>query len=334
MGTCFGVSLFLFVNFEKTDKMRIPALSDIQAAHERIKPFIHNTPVLTSQLLNGHFGCELFFKCENFQKVGAFKFRGATNAVLSLSSQERSMGVVTHSSGNHAAALALAARMNGVKANIVMPGNAPAVKKNAVAGYGASITFCKPTQQAREETTRMIMKESGATLIHPYDNFNVICGQGSAALELLEEENDLDVIIAPIGGGGLMSGTSIYTKGFSSNIQVIGAEPANADDAYRSFTTGKLMPSVNPLTIADGLLTSLSELTFSIIRSKVDAIYTVKEESIIECMLLVWERMKIIIEPSSATVLAVVKENPGVFRGRKAGLIISGGNVDFRNLPF
>jgi threonine dehydratase len=314
--------------------MRIPALSDIQAAHERIKPFIHNTPVLTSQLLNGHFGCELFFKCENFQKVGAFKFRGATNAVLSLSSQERSMGVVTHSSGNHAAALALAARMNGVKANIVMPGNAPAVKKNAVAGYGASITFCKPTQQAREETTRMIMKESGATLIHPYDNFNVICGQGSAALELLEEENDLDVIIAPIGGGGLMSGTSIYTKGFSSNIQVIGAEPANADDAYRSFTTGKLMPSVNPLTIADGLLTSLSELTFSIIRSKVDAIYTVKEESIIECMLLVWERMKIIIEPSSATVLAVVKENPGVFRGRKAGLIISGGNVDFRNLPF
>jgi threonine dehydratase len=224
--------------------------------------------------------------------------------------------------------------MNGVKANIVMPENAPAVKKNAVAGYGASITFCKPTQQAREDTTRMIMEKTGATLVHPYDNFNVVCGQGTAVLELLQEKNDLEVVIAPIGGGGLMSGTSIYAKGISSTIQVIGAEPANADDAYRSFTTGKLFPSVNPVTVADGLLTSLSELTFSIIRSKVDTIYTVKEESIIECMLLVWQRMKIIIEPSSATVLAVVKENPGVFRGRKTGLIISGGNVDFRNLPF
>jgi threonine dehydratase len=328
------VSLFLFVNFEKTVEMRIPVLSDIQSAYERIKPYIHYTPVLTSQLLNDHFGCELFFKCENFQKVGAFKFRGAANAVLSLSAEERSLGVVTHSSGNHAAALALAARMNGVKANIVMPENAPSVKKNAVAGYGASITFCKPTQQAREDTTRIIMEKTGATLVHPYDNFNVVCGQGTAVLELLQEKNDLEVVIAPIGGGGLMSGTSIYVRGISSSIQVIGAEPANADDACRSFTTGKLFPSVNPVTVADGLLTSLSELTFSIIRSKVDTIYTVKEESIIECMLLVWERMKIIIEPSSATVLAVVKENPGVFRGRKTGLIISGGNVDFRNLPF
>jgi len=326
--------LFLFVNSEKTDEMRIPVLSDIQSAYERIKPYIHNTPVLTSQLLNDHFGCELFFKCENFQKVGAFKFRGATNAVLSLSYEERAKGVVTHSSGNHAAALALAARMNGVKAYIVMPENAPGVKKNAVAGYGASITFCKPTQQAREDATRIIMEKTGATLVHPYDNFNVICGQGTAALELLVERDDLDVIIAPIGGGGLMSGTSLYVKGISNSVQVIGAEPAKADDAFRSFATGKLFPSVNPLTVADGLLTSLSELTFSIIRRKVDAIYTVKEESIIECMLLVWERMKIVIEPSSATVLAVVKENPGVFRGRKTGLIISGGNVDFRNLPF
>ena len=320
--------------FWKKDEMRIPELSDIRAAHERIKPYIHKTPVLTSSLLNKHFSCELFFKCENFQKVGAFKFRGATNAVLSLSPEERKMGVVTHSSGNHAAALALAARINGVKANIVMPENAPAVKKNAVAGYGASITFCKPTQQAREETTRMIMENTGATLVHPYDNFNVICGQGTAALELLSEKNDLEVIIAPIGGGGLMSGTSSFIKGINKEIQVIGAEPANADDAYRSFTTGKLCPSLNPVTVADGLLTSLSELTFSIIRRNVDAIYTVKEESIIECMLLVWERMKIIIEPSSATVLAVIKENPGVFRGKKTGLIISGGNVDFRNLPF
>ena len=312
----------------------MPELADIRSAYERIKPFIHKTPLLTSQLLNDHFNCELFFKCENFQKVGAFKFRGATNAVLSLSPEERKTGVVTHSSGNHAAALALAARMNRVKADIVMPENAPSVKKNAVAGYGASITFCKPTQQAREEATRKIMEESGATLIHPYDNFNVICGQGTAALELLDEKNDLEVIIAPIGGGGLMSGTSACVKGISKNIRVFGAEPANADDAYRSFTTGILHPSVNPKTVADGLLTSLSELTFSIIRSNVDAIYTVKEESIIECMLLVWERMKIIIEPSSATVLAVVKENPALFKGKKTGLIISGGNVDFRNLPF
>lgn len=328
------VPVFLFLNFEKISKMSMPELSDIESAYGRIKPFIHNTPVLTSSLLNDHFGCELYFKCENFQKVGAFKFRGAMNAVLSLSSEERAKGVVTHSSGNHAAALALAARINGVKAYIVMPENAPVVKKNAVAGYGGSITFCKPTQLAREETTRMIMEKTGATLIHPYDNFNVICGQGTAALELLEEVNDLEAVIAPIGGGGLMSGTSTCIKGIRKNIQVIGAEPANADDAYRSFTKGSLFPSVNPVTVADGLLTSLSELTFSIIRSKVDAIITVREESIIECMLLVWERMKIIIEPSSATVLAVVKENPGIFGGRKTGLIISGGNVDFRHLPF
>jgi threonine dehydratase len=314
--------------------MRIPEPDDIRDAHIRIKPFIHNTPVLTSQLINDHLKCELFFKCENFQKAGAFKFRGATNAVLSLSPEERRMGVVTHSSGNHAAALALAARMNGVKANIVMPENAPEVKKNAVAGYGAGITFCKPTQKAREETTNMIMEKTGAILVHPYDNFNVICGQGTAVLELLEEKNDLEVIIAPIGGGGLMSGTSIYAKGISKHIQVIGAEPANADDAYRSFTTGTLYPSLNPVTVADGLLTSLSELTFSIIKLNVDAIFTVKEESIIECMLLVWERMKIIIEPSSATVLAAVKENKEIFKGKKIGLIISGGNVDFRKLPF
>jgi len=314
--------------------MRIPELADIQAAHSRIKPFIHQTPVMSSKQLNELFDCDLFFKCENFQKVGAFKFRGATNAVMSLTTEEKSKGVVTHSSGNHAAALALAARMNGVKANIVMPDNAPVVKKNAVAGYGAEITFCKPTLQVREETTRMIMGKTGATLVHPYDNFNVICGQGTAALELLKEKSDLEIVIAPIGGGGLMSGTSTCVKGINKSIQVIGAEPINANDAFISFTTGKLTPSVNPLTVADGLLTSLSELTFSVIRRNVDKIFTAKEDSIIDCMLLVWERMKIIIEPSSATVLAIIKENPDVFRGKKIGLIISGGNVDFRKLPF
>jgi threonine dehydratase len=323
-----------FIIFEKTFSMRLPELSDIQAAHSRIRPFVHYTPVMKSQQLNELFNCELFFKCENFQKVGAFKFRGATNAILSMSAEERLRGVVTHSSGNHAAALALAARMIGIKASIVMPENAPAVKKNAVAGYGAEITFCKPTLQAREKATRLIMEKTGATLVHPYDNFNVICGQGTVALEFLQEKGDLEIVIAPVGGGGLMSGTSVYVKGINKNIQIIGAEPEKANDAFISFTTGVLTPSVNPLTCADGLLTSLSELTYSVIRKNVDKILTVKEDSIIECMLLVWERMKIIIEPSSATVLAVVKENPGLFKRKKIGLIISGGNVDFRKLPF
>lgn len=314
--------------------MKLPSLTDIQSAHGRIRPFIHYTPVLTSRLVNEKYNCELFFKCENFQKVGAFKFRGATNAVLSLTEDEKKRGVVTHSSGNHAAALALAAAMNGVKAYIVMPENAPVVKKNAVAGYGAEITFCKPTLESREGTTKEIMNRRGATLVHPYDNFNVICGQGTAALELLGQRDDLEVVVAPIGGGGLMSGTSISVKSIDSKIKVIGAEPLNASDAYTSFKTGILTPSVNPLTVADGLLTSLSDLTFAIIKSNVDDIFTATEESIIESMLFVWERMKIIIEPSSATVLAVIKENPDYFRGKKVGLIISGGNVDFRKLPF
>jgi threonine dehydratase len=314
--------------------VNLPALSDIRTAHQRIKPYIHRTPVLTSQQLNRIFECKLFFKCENFQKVGAFKFRGATNAVLSLTEDQKRKGVVTHSSGNHAAALALAAGINGIKAFIVMPENAPSVKKDAVAGYGATITFCKPTLQSREETCREIIEREGATLIHPYDDFNVICGQGTASLELMEEESDLEVIVAPIGGGGLMSGTSTAIRGIDNRIKVIGAEPLNANDAYKSFKTGILTPSVNPLTVADGLLTSLSELTFSIIRKNVDDIFTVGEESIKSSMQLIWERMKIIIEPSSATVLAVIKENPGYFRGKKIGLIISGGNVDLKRLPF
>jgi threonine dehydratase len=253
---------------------------------------------------------------------------------LNLTDEEKRRGVVTHSSGNHAAALAHAAVQAGVKAYIVMPENAPVVKKNAVAGYGADITFCKPTLQAREEAADEIIARTGAVLIHAYDNFNVICGQGTSAIELLEENPDLDIIIAPIGGGGLMSGVSTAARGLRPDIRIYGAEPLNANDAYKSFITGKLVPSLNPSTIADGLLTSLSERTFSIIRKNVDNIYTVSEKSIIECMQLIWERMKIIVEPSSATVLAVIKENPDVFRGKKAGLIISGGNVDLRNLPF
>ena len=314
--------------------MKLPSISDIRAAHRQIRPFVHHTPVMRSQLIDNMFGCEIFFKCENFQKVGAFKFRGAVNAVLTLTDDEKSRGVVTHSSGNHAAALAFAAGMNHVAASIVMPENASRVKKDAVAAYGAKITFCKPTLQSREAETARIIEKTGATFIHPYDNFNVICGQGTAALELTEEIDNLRTIIAPIGGGGLMSGTAVCVKGVDKRIRVLGAEPQNANDAWISFTTGKLTPSANPETVADGLLTSLSELTFAIIKKNVDAICTVSEESIIESMLLIWERMKIVVEPSSATALAVIRENPGDFRGERVGIIITGGNVDFRKLPF
>jgi threonine dehydratase len=314
--------------------MQLPTLEDIQSAHKRIKPFIHRTPVLSSKQINKIFGAEIYLKCENFQKVGAFKFRGATNAVLQLTDEAKKRGVIAHSSGNHAAALTHAAAINGVKAYIVMPDNAPVVKKDAVAGYGAEITFCKPTLQSREETTASIIEKTGAVLIHAYDNINVICGQGTTALELLEEKPDLDIIIVPIGGGGLMSGVVTAAKGISRGIIVFGAEPVKANDAYKSFVSGKIVPSVNPDTIADGLLTSLSDRTFHIISKNVDDIFTVTEESIIESMFLIWERMKIIIEPSSATTLAVIKENPGIFKGEKAGLIITGGNVDLRRLPF
>lgn len=314
--------------------MQFPTLSEILSAHERIRPFIHRTPVMSSKQINQIYGADLFFKCENFQKVGAFKFRGATNAVLQLTEEERGRGVVTHSSGNHAAALTLAASNAGVRAYIVMPDNAPLVKKNAVAGYGAEITFCQPTLKAREETTARIINETGAVLIHPYDNHNVICGQGTAAVELLEDINDLEIIIAPVGGGGLLSGTSAAAKAMSPGIKVYGAEPLNANDAWQSFISGEIVPSVNPKTIADGLLTSLSERTFRIIRKNTDNIFTVTEESIIESMLLIWERMKIVAEPSSATALAVVKENQHLFAGKRTGIIISGGNADMSRLPF
>jgi threonine dehydratase len=314
--------------------MVYPSCDDIRAAHKRIMPYIHRTPVLSSTLIDRMFDSKTYLKCENFQKIGAFKFRGATNAVLQLADDVKKKGVVTHSSGNHAAAVTLAASSVGIKAYIVMPENAPEVKKNAVAGYGAEITFCKPTLRAREETTAMIIEQRGATLIHSYDDFNVICGQGTAGIELLEEKPDLDFIIVPIGGGGLMSGISTAAKGLSDKVKVIGAEPLNASDAYKSFISGTLVPSVNPMTIADGLLTSLSDMTFNIIKRNVDSIYTVSEDSIISAMQLIWERMKIIVEPSSATTLAVILENPGLFRGKSAGLIITGGNVDLTSLPF
>jgi threonine dehydratase len=314
--------------------MTIPTFEDIVSAHNRIRSVIHKTPVLTSSSINRILGTDLYFKCENFQKVGAFKFRGASNAVLSLTNEQASKGVATHSSGNHAAALALAASMKGIPSFIVMPNNAPEIKKKAVEGYGGKITYCEPTLKAREETLEQIVKENGATVIHPYNNFNVICGQGTACKELLEEINDLDIIVTPIGGGGLLSGTSISSKSLNPEIRVFGAEPSNADDAFRSFHAGEIIPSVNPRTIADGLLTSLAPITYQIIRKNVDDILCVSEGSIISAMQMIWERMKIIVEPSAAVTLAAVMLSPSIFKGKRAGLILSGGNVDLRKLPF
>jgi len=312
----------------------IPSYSDILQACGRIGSHVHRTPVLTSTNINQVTGVDLFFKCENFQKVGAFKFRGATNAVLSLTNQEASKGVATHSSGNHAAALALAARNRGIACYVVMPRTAPRPKVEAVRHYGAEITFCEPTLKSREETLEIVVAQTGAKVIHPYDNFNVICGQGTAAVELLENEPGLDVVMAPVGGGGLLSGTALAAKSMKPQIRVFGCEPANADDASRSFRSGKLLPSVSPNTIADGLLTSLSERTFAIIRSNVDDILTVPEDAILRAMFLVWQRMKIIIEPSSAVAVAALIDNKGSFAGQRVGIILSGGNVDLLNLPF
>jgi len=273
-------------------------------------------------------------KCENLQKVGAFKFRGATNAVYALSESEAARGVATHSSGNHAQALALAARLRGIPAYIVMPDNAPAVKKAAVNGYGGRISYCVPNQEVREKTLNRILSETGAVMVHPYNNPLVIAGQGTAALELLEEHPDLDVLIAPVGGGGLLSGTALAATGISPGIRVIGAEPEMADDAYRSLQAGKIMPSINPQTIADGLLTSLGDLTFPIIRDQVEQIVTVSEKAIIEGMRLIWERTKLIIEPSSAVPIGLLLEKKIDLSGLRVGVIISGGNVDLERLPW
>jgi len=314
--------------------MPAPTLAKIRQAAERIRPYAHRTPVLTCANLDQQVGAQIFMKCENLQKVGAFKFRGACNAVFSLTDEEAARGVATHSSGNHAQALALAARLRGIPAYIVMPENAPAVKKAAVAGYVGQITFCKPTLQARETTTAQIVKETGATVVHPYNDTRVIAGQGTAALELLEEIPELDVIIAPVGGGGLLSGTSIAAKGISANIRVIAAEPEMADDAYRSLKAGYIIPSENPKTIADGLRTSLGTLTFPIIQQHVEQIVTVSERVILESMRFIWERAKIIIEPSAAVPVGLLWEGKIDLSGLRVGVILSGGNVDLEKLPW
>lgn len=312
----------------------LPDLALIRAAHARIAPYVHRTPVMTSRSLDERAGATLFFKCENLQKVGAFKARGASNAVFSLSDTEARRGVVTHSSGNHGAALAYAAKRRGIPAWVVMPDNAPKVKQANVAGFGATIRLCAANVAAREQTCAAVQAETGATLIHPFDDANVIAGAGTAALELLEAIRDLDIVVAPCGGGGLLSGTAIVAKSLSPSIRVFGAEPANAGDAAMSFRSGRVEPLPSTTTIADGLRTTLSERTLGAIRAHVDAFGTCSERAIVESMRFTWERMKIVIEPSSAVPFACLLERTLDVRGARVGVIVSGGNVDLDRLPW
>ena len=317
-----------------TETMKFPSIDDIRAAHQRIQPFIHRTPILNSEAINQIAGCRIYFKCENFQKVGAFKARGAANAVAKLTEKQKKNGVATHSSGNHAAALARAATVAGIKSYIVMPSNAPEIKKKAVKGYGGEIIECEPNLQARETTLQEVVSRTGATFIPPYDYMDVIEGQATCALDMWEEGILFDAIMAPVGGGGLLGGTALCTKYIAPHTKVIAGEPAGADDAYRSFQTKKLIPMVGPKTIADGLLTSLGQINFAIILKIVDDILTVTDEEIIEAMRLIYERMKIVIEPSCAVPLAALLKHKERFKGQKVGIILSGGNVDLGKLPF
>ncbi len=318
------------------DKLsRIPTLEDIQETHESISYLIHRTPVLTCRSIDDMCGgARLFFKCENFQKAGAFKMRGAASALLRLHPDERRRGVATHSSGNHAQALARGALLLGISAYIVMPENAPRTKRKATAQYGSAIVPCEPTLEARETTLQAVLERTGAVFVHPYNDYNIIAGQATAAKELLDDTSALDAIIAPIGGGGLMSGTALATRYLSPKTRIYGAEPASVDDAWRSLRAGHIMTNTTTDTIADGLRTNLGDKTFDILQRHLDDIFTVSEEAIVHAMRQVWERMKIIIEPSCAVPLAAVMQNVSVFAGKRVGIILSGGNVDLDNLPF
>lgn len=307
----------------------LPTFTDVLAAAGRIRPFVHRTPVLTSSAINRRVGADLYFKCENLQKVGAFKVRGATNAVQALPSVALDRGVATHSSGNHAAALALAAACRGCPAYVVMPTSSPRVKRAAVAGYGAHIVECAPTLQAREETLARVVAETGATFIHPYDDPYVVAGQGTAALELIEDSPTLDAVIAPVGGGGLLGGTTLAVRGAGpQGTRVYGAEPEAADDAKRSLEAGRILPSLDPETVCDGLLTSLGKIPFAILREHLDAIFTASEAAILAALRLVLERMKIVVEPSAVVPLAVLLERRLDLRGQRVGIVLSGGNLD------
>jgi threonine dehydratase len=309
-------------------------LNSILAAHKRIGQYVHRTPVLTSERFNEACGASLFFKCENFQKVGAFKARGATNAVFALDDETAQRGVATHSSGNHGAAVSRAAKLRGIPAHIVMPSNSAKVKMGAVESYGAQVIFCEPTEEAREETCAKVIKKTGATLIHSFENQYVIAGQGTAALELLEDIRDLDVVMCPVGGGGLLCGTAIAAKSMQPKIKVIAVEPANADDAAQSFRAGRRLVTEKKFTIADGLRTNIGEPNFAIIQRYVDDIMTVSEEAIVSAMRTIWETMKIVIEPSAAVPYAAILERAMDINGKRVGIILTGGNVDLDALPW
>jgi threonine dehydratase len=311
-----------------------PSLDDIRVAARRIAPFIHRTPVLTCASLDALAGARLYFKCENLQKTGSFKIRGATNAILQLSAAEAARGVVTQSSGNHAAAVARAAAARGIAAHIVMPKNAPAVKCRAVEGYGGVITFCEPTIEARDAAAKRLLEETGAVLVHPYNNRRVIAGQGTAALELLEDVPELDVLLVPVSGGGLLSGNAIAATSIRPSVRVIGCEPANADDAYRSLKAGHIEKNTSVDTIADGLRAQLCDLTFSILRERVDEVVRVTEQAIVDSMRLIWERMKLVVEPSAAVALAPAVTRSIKADGKRVGVLLSGGNVELSALPF
>ena len=309
-------------------------LDTIRAAHERIRPYIHRTPVLTNSWLNDASRASLFFKCENFQKVGAFKARGATTAVFALDDETAQRGVATHSSGNHGAAVARAAKLRGIPAYIVMPSNSAKVKIRAVQGYGAEVVFCEPTEESREIKCAEVINQNGATLIHSFENEHVIAGQGTAALELLEDIPNLDVIMCPVGGGGLLSGTAIAAKSMRPQIKVIAVEPENADDAAQSFRAGRRLVTEKKFTIADGLRTNIGEPNFAIIQQCVDDIVTVSEEAIVSAMRTIWETMKIVIEPSAAVPYAAIQESKVDVGGSGVGIILTGGNVDLDALPW
>ena len=316
------------------DRLALPDVEAMRAAHTRIAPHVHRTPVLSCDAIDAEVGARIYFKCENFQKVGAFKARGATNAVFSLTDDEARRGVLTHSSGNHGAALAYAARQRGIAAWVVMPENSAKVKQENVRRFGATIRFCPPNIPAREALCAEVLKETGATMIHPFDNERVIAGQGTAALELLEAHPELDIVIAPIGGGGLLSGTAIVARSLKPSIRVYGAEPKNADDAARSLRSGSVEPLPPTTTIADGLRTTIAPRTLAALRQGVAAIGTASEDGIVRAMRMTWERMKILIEPSSAVPLACLLEGTLDVAGANVGVIVSGGNVDLDRLPW
>jgi len=326
------------MNMEKLDTLlplqHKPDLRDIRQTHAAIRKMIHRTPVLRSTQLNALCEAELYFKCENFQKIGAFKMRGAASAAVRLDLGVSSRGLATHSSGNHAQAVARSAQQLGIPAYIVMPENAPAIKRAATEAYGADIRLCAPTLEARETTLQAVVEETGAAFIHPYDNYDVIAGQATCALELLEDTEALDVLMAPVGGGGLMSGSCLSARYLYPSVQLIGAEPREVDDAYRSLQAGHIVTNTSIDTIADGLRTNLGQRTFTILQEHLNDLLCVEENSIVRAMRLIWERMKIIIEPSCAVPFAAVLENPDRFRGKRIGIILTGGNVDLENLPF